>query len=326
MTSMSERPSERSGSNGVVKLCIVGAAQSGKTMLCERLQRGNSPMTEEYVPTIGVDFKLTRFEDTRMHIWDTSGDVRFLEISRCYFRPHCGVIITYDSGRPETLEEVPEWLSRVRRQGEPAAVLLCATKDDLSDAVSLPRTSCTYLTHSNHYDMARSPSQEVHARARALAGTLGIQWMSSSAKQNRGVGEVFRRIAAEIRAADPNRPRPMQMVPTTVPTAEALTSTRTQMAIPPPKAVQDAAAFASCPRILYVCNSICQSFEPNTPESRKEAAAKALQVFDADDEDSTPAPRSLPAPASPSYDQENVGAGSVKPVVAVPACDCQQRS
>lgn len=301
MTSMSERPSERSGSNAVVKLCIVGAAQSGKTMLCERLQRGNSPLTEEYVPTIGVDFKLTRFEDTRMHIWDTSGDVRFLEISRCYFRPHCGVIITYDSGRPETLEEVPEWLSRVRRQGEPAAVLLCATKDDLSDA-------------------------EVHARARALAGTLGIQWMSSSAKQNRGVGEVFRRIAAEIRAADPNRPRPMQMVPTTVPTAEALTSTRTQMAIPPPKAVQDAAAFASCPRILYVCNSICQSFEPNTPESRKEAAAKALQVFDADDEDSTPAPRSLPAPASPSYDQENVGAGSVKPVVAVPACDCQQRS
>ncbi|CAD5229406.1 unnamed protein product [Bursaphelenchus okinawaensis] len=57
------------------KIIVVGDVSTGKTSLIQRFVR--NAMTQQYKPTIGVDFatKLVRYGDTlvRLQFWDTAG-------------------------------------------------------------------------------------------------------------------------------------------------------------------------------------------------------------------------------------------------------------
>lgn len=129
-----------------VKIALVGETGTGKSWLCARLQHPDAVALPEAAPTLGVDFKLANVDGARVHIWDTSGDPKYHQISQCYYRQVHGVCICYDSQREQTLDEVPAWLQRIREHGTPSAIAICATKSDaLASEVG---ASCLHACHA----------------------------------------------------------------------------------------------------------------------------------------------------------------------------------
>ena len=50
---------------------MIGEARCGKSSIIKRLVREG--FSEEYTPTIGIDFKMIKYEKLKVIIWDTSG-------------------------------------------------------------------------------------------------------------------------------------------------------------------------------------------------------------------------------------------------------------
>jgi small GTP-binding protein len=67
--------------------------------------------TENYLCTIGVDFKIKtlcidRDQMVKMQIWDTAGQERFRSISQAYYRNSHGCIAVYDITNRHSFEEM----------------------------------------------------------------------------------------------------------------------------------------------------------------------------------------------------------------------------
>lgn len=289
----------------LVKIALVGETGTGKSSLCARLQHPDAGDPPEAAPTLGVDFKLANIDGARVHIWDTSGDPKYRQISQCYYRQAHAVCICYDSGREQTLDEVPAWLQRVREHATPSAIAICATKSDV---------------------MA---SEGIHDRARALADSFGVVWLEASALKGTGVRDVFRRLIADVQLSSsrlellgasggPPSISPVQAQPPT-------------LQIPTPAAANNAAmTFACSPVLMRVCSKCPWSHaEHRANEKERERtradALSALQVFDVED-NQTPDENSIPiAPVTTCTRSRPVYCANDRSNAAAPSCAQQLR-
>jgi len=199
------------------------------------------------------------------------------------------VVLVYDSSRPETFDDVPQWLARVRTHGNPKAVILCATKYDIS------------------------VGQALHVGARKYAASAGIPWMSTSAHTDSGVAEVFRRVVADARSGD------TQLL--AVPRPKALLKSPQQDA----GAIHDATTQSLCPRAHHLyssCFAHPSRIQKARAKSRHETAEAALQVFD--DDDAAESSLSLPQTAHRSNEQVVISPTG-DPKRAAPSCAHQGR-
>ena len=77
---------------------LIGESNTGKTSMLVRF--ADNVFTENYLCTIGVDFKIKTLKvDNRilkMQIWDTAGQERFRSISHAYYRNSHGCVAIYD--------------------------------------------------------------------------------------------------------------------------------------------------------------------------------------------------------------------------------------
>ena len=98
----------------------------------------DNQMSENYISTIGVDFKIKTVDiegkRCKLQIWDTAGQERFRTITSSYYRGANGIIIVYDVTNEETFKEVKMWLNEIQRYA-PADVckMLVGNKIDLVD-------------------------------------------------------------------------------------------------------------------------------------------------------------------------------------------------
>jgi small GTP-binding protein len=123
-----------------VKILIVGAAQVGKTSLVQKF------VFDEFLnatPTIGVNFaqKICAGEtgSLSMSIWDISGQPRFQFLAPQFCSGACGVVLTIDQTRPDTLDEAAKWLELVSHYAHPShrdAIVLAGMKSDLIAQIS----------------------------------------------------------------------------------------------------------------------------------------------------------------------------------------------
>ena len=81
----------------LAKLIIIGDSGVGKTNLI--LSFVGEPFKENYVATIGVDFKIKTMNvgnrRYKLQIWDTAGQERFKNITQTYYKGAAGIILTY---------------------------------------------------------------------------------------------------------------------------------------------------------------------------------------------------------------------------------------
>jgi len=164
------------------KILLIGDAAVGKSSLMMRYV--DNIYSENYMSTIGVDFKIRTLEldnqTLKLQIWDTAGQERFRTITCSYYRGAHGIILAYDVTDRSSFQNVRHWLQEIGRYAKPGVkVLLVGTKCDLVEKKVVS-----------------------HEEAKELAEDLGnLPFLETSSKNLVNVDEAFQAMAREILAS-----------------------------------------------------------------------------------------------------------------------------
>lgn len=97
-----------------MRFIILGDAKTGKTTFFNKLQANYTDMV---LPTIGIDvITYTHTHDntnTKIIIWDTSGDIKYRAIISSYMRNNCGFLLFIDLSVSHALDNLEEWLKTI---------------------------------------------------------------------------------------------------------------------------------------------------------------------------------------------------------------------
>jgi len=99
----------------LAKLLFIGDAGVGKSSLL-RVLAGDG-FTDYYGGgTIGVDFRITRFQKgnstIKFQLWDTAGQERFRSITRAYFRGSHVVLLCFSNTCAPSCESLKRWMEQ----------------------------------------------------------------------------------------------------------------------------------------------------------------------------------------------------------------------
>lgn len=99
------------------KVVIVGKSSVGKSSLM--LKFTDDRFIENYLTTIGVDFKFRSFklkeEAFKLQIWDTAGQEKYQTITKTFYKGAHAVIVVFDITSKTSFEEMASmWLPEVQ--------------------------------------------------------------------------------------------------------------------------------------------------------------------------------------------------------------------
>lgn len=153
---LSDHNMDRSSvSEKLFKVLLLGDPKVGKTSIVVRYVKKR--FDEGYKTTVGVDFFLKTVEYdartmVRMQLWDLSGQDRFKNISRVFYKAAMGVLVVFDITESLTLKSAAQWKQDLDSKccldnGRPIPAVLLANKCDLmetkdKDLESLLDTFC----------------------------------------------------------------------------------------------------------------------------------------------------------------------------------------
>ena len=137
-------------------------------------------MDDNFVPTIGVDFKLKTLEingkKVKLQIWDTAGQERFKNITASYYRGGNGVLVVYDITDRESFENLNSWLIEIEKNANKNVFkLLIGNKCDLEDKRKVS-----------------------YQEGKDFAASNGMQFIETSAKTATKVQEAFETLTNQI--------------------------------------------------------------------------------------------------------------------------------
>ncbi|MBD3354062.1 MAG: GTP-binding protein [Candidatus Lokiarchaeota archaeon] len=116
----------------VMKILIVGNGGVGKSSLLHRIVKNK--FCADMDITIGIDFLVYEADYNGQHyllqLWDFSGQERFRFILDSYVAGSSGVMLLFDLTRPETIDEIDEWVQIARKTDRNIPILLVGTKND----------------------------------------------------------------------------------------------------------------------------------------------------------------------------------------------------
>ncbi|MEJ2294828.1 MAG: GTP-binding protein [Candidatus Lokiarchaeota archaeon] len=117
------------------KILLLGDASVGKTSFTKRYCYNIFNPSERL--TIGVDFhvKLVELHEKRikLQIWDVGGEERFRFLLPTYCLGANAAFLLYDITRPQTLDNISEWVNIVRQKGGKIPIMLVGSKIDLAE-------------------------------------------------------------------------------------------------------------------------------------------------------------------------------------------------
>jgi len=91
----------------------VGNSAVGKTSLLLRF--ADDSYTENFLPTIGVDFKVKTISVVgsvvKFLLWDTAGQEKFKTVVSSYYKGAQGILFVFDVCNPQSFEDVKNWMS-----------------------------------------------------------------------------------------------------------------------------------------------------------------------------------------------------------------------
>ncbi len=166
------------GTETVLKIMVAGDGGVGKTALLLKFVKGS--FVADTTMTIGVQFhfKVIKVDgkDYTLQLWDLGGQDRFRFILPKYTLGARGALILYDMTRMASLNSLEEWVNICRTYSKTLPILLCGTKADLVDYISVPKDIAEGFLQTNN-----------------LCGHLQL-----SAKSGQNVENAFELIVTEI--------------------------------------------------------------------------------------------------------------------------------
>ena len=127
----------------IIKVVLCGPSMVGKTCLCTRYVNG--VFARGTKQTIGVDFALKNVsleyesdelvpgKEITLQLWDFAGEERFRNVLPLYVGGTQGLLLSFDLSRPETLNELPQWLDVIQPHLDSSVpIILVGMKKDLA--------------------------------------------------------------------------------------------------------------------------------------------------------------------------------------------------
>jgi small GTP-binding protein len=121
----------------VHKLVFLGESGVGKTSLVERFVYDS--LTTDMSRTIGAVLHVKRVDyKDRLHklvIWDLGGQKSFAELREQYCSNASGAFFVFDRTRPDTFENIEDWLQDLKNAAGDVPVVVVENKIDLESAM-----------------------------------------------------------------------------------------------------------------------------------------------------------------------------------------------
>ena len=166
------------------KVVLLGEAGVGKTSIISRYIK--QKFDPEYITSLTSQFlrKIVEFPDNKkitLDIFDTSGQEKYRSVAKFYYRNSRAVILVYDITSTKSFKEMKEyWYEQIKEVDiENFIIAIVANKNDL-------------------YEEREVQDEEGEKFAQQIGGFF----VSTSAKNDSGVNELFDNIAKKI--LDPN--------------------------------------------------------------------------------------------------------------------------
>ncbi|KAL5535094.1 SEC4 [Sanghuangporus sanghuang] len=163
----------------LIKLLLIGDSGVGKSCLLTRFC--DDTWTPSFITTIGIDFKIRTIEldgkRIKLQIWDTAGQERFRTITTAYYRGAMGILLVYDVTDQKSFDNIDTWFSNVEQHAsEGVDKILVGNKSD--------------------WEEKRVVTMEMGIQK---ARELGIDFIETSAKENKEVERAFFSLAGAIK-------------------------------------------------------------------------------------------------------------------------------
>jgi len=174
--------SSTSGGNIVVKIGLVGDSSVGKT--CLMLKYVENKFDEDYKETLGVQYmeknvnvkgNLITFQ-----LWDLGGKEQFVGMLPNVCEGALVIIFTFDLTRPQSLNSIRDWFTKVRELNERALPFLVGTKFDL------------------FVKLSEEHQTEVINKARRAARAMKSPLVFSSAQYSINIKKIFKIIFSKV--------------------------------------------------------------------------------------------------------------------------------
>lgn len=167
----------------VFKTLIIGDSSVGKSNLLLRFS--DNIFHDTFLPTIGVDFKIKSVnvydKSIKLNIWDTAGQDRFKTITQAYYKGAHGIVVVFDLTERNSFEHVQNWFQEIKKNaGETVVKILVGNKVDLQESRAVQKSE-----------------------GEALARSLGVLYVETSAKTGENVDSVFMNLSKQIYDALP---------------------------------------------------------------------------------------------------------------------------
>lgn len=153
------------------KVVLLGEGCVGKTSLV--LRYVENKFNDKHFTTLQASFlnKKLNIAGKRVNlaIWDTAGQERFHALGPIYYRDSNGAILVYDITDEDSFTKVKNWVKELRKMlGDDVCLCIVGNKTDLEKDRAVPV-----------------------AEAESYAASVKANHFQTSAKQNRGIEELF---------------------------------------------------------------------------------------------------------------------------------------
>jgi small GTP-binding protein len=163
-----------------LKLILVGHSAVGKTCLIAAFLK--KPFDPRGLATVSPAYMFQQVArkdglTVTLQIWDTAGQERYHSVSQMFYRDANVALVCFQAGSQESLESVPDWVEKVRKEVPDCEFLFVGTKSD---------------------QLPREEHERVAATAQQQLGELQARGVFLTSAMNRdGVDDVFK-AAAEL--------------------------------------------------------------------------------------------------------------------------------
>ena len=178
------------------KVVLLGEGCVGKTSIFLRYTEGK--FNERHDSTLQAAFKTKKLsiagKRVALHIWDTAGQEKFHAIAPIYYRDSRGAVLVYDITDANSFDRVKTWVKELRKMcGADLVLTIVGNKSDLE--------------RNRHVE---------EWKALEYAEQVGAKHATCSAKQNKGIEELFLELTRRLtspgnstpKASPPSRPQP----------------------------------------------------------------------------------------------------------------------
>jgi small GTP-binding protein len=125
---------EQNNNTRLIKIFLIGDSDVGKTSILKQFIENRFDEINQFI--IGIDFRYVHIDNdnqpTKLVIWDPSGQSRFKEITRLYYKKTNIVIFVYSITDRKSFINMIEWFEDIEKYAPPNTYkVLVGNKSDL---------------------------------------------------------------------------------------------------------------------------------------------------------------------------------------------------